>query len=258
MAINKFYILLCGFEIIPKSISTRNIGSKFIMSEPISSYLLDTDEGLVLIDTGINNDIILDSALRYQYFTSTGWDPPPVVLQEHELVKQLNSIGVNPPDVKHVILTHMHADHTGSINIFTNATVTVQKDEYIYAMQENPPSAWFKIDYVSPSIKWNLIDGDCDFMSDIKILRTRGHTPGHQSIKIKLRESGTKIIVGDAGDLSENFEFEIIPGESVDDEAALQSIRRLKQIAHHECGELIIGHDPNQIQKLKLSPEWYS
>jgi len=48
-----------------------------------------------------------------------------------------------------------------------------------------------------------------------------------------------------------------LPGESVDDAAALASIRRLKQIATERGSQLIIGHDPQQIQRLRLAPDCY-
>lgn len=44
-AIRRLFVLLCGFEILPKSISTRDLGARLILSEPVCAYLLDTDIG---------------------------------------------------------------------------------------------------------------------------------------------------------------------------------------------------------------------
>jgi hypothetical protein len=41
-SIRRLYILLCGYEVIPKTISTRDKGGRFILSQPICAYLLDT------------------------------------------------------------------------------------------------------------------------------------------------------------------------------------------------------------------------
>ncbi|CAF3373117.1 unnamed protein product [Rotaria sp. Silwood1] len=53
-SVRRLYVLLCGFEILPKTVSTRNLGAHIIMSEPISAYLLDTTEGWILVDSGID------------------------------------------------------------------------------------------------------------------------------------------------------------------------------------------------------------
>ena len=63
--VSRLYILLCGYEIIPKTISTRDRGARFIMSEPISAYLLETGQGYILIDTGINSSLTNDPDLAY-------------------------------------------------------------------------------------------------------------------------------------------------------------------------------------------------
>lgn len=67
---------------------------------------------------------------------------------------------------------------------------------------------------------------------------------------VALRDTGTVVLAGDAGDLAE----EILPGESVDDEATLASIRRLKQITRERRGALLLGHDPQLVQELRLAP----
>lgn len=253
----KLYVLLCGFEIIPKTISTRDRGERFMISSPISAYLLETKQGYVLIDTGINSDLTNDPDLAYEYFTAHGWHPVPVVLPQHELLAQFEQIGVRPEEVNHVIMTHMHADHTGNLKLFRHARISIQRLEYEHAFSDNTSPAWFKTDYNFPDIEWDIVEGDWEVMPGLELIFTRGHTPGHQSVVVELPHSGTMVLVADAGDLWENFEQEILPGESVDDPAALASIRRLKQIARDRAGQLFLGHDPNFIQQIKLAPEYY-
>ena len=61
-SIRRLYVLLCGFEIIPKTVSTRDIGARFIISVPITAYLLDTSEGWVLFDAGLDEANLRDRA----------------------------------------------------------------------------------------------------------------------------------------------------------------------------------------------------
>src|SRR5437868_9890630 len=112
-SIRRLYVLLCGFEIIPKTVSTRDIGARFIISVPITAYLLDTSEGWVLFDAGLDEANLRDRARCDEMFIRPGWDPTPVVKPHHELERQLKEIGIGFTDISTVILSHLHADHTG-------------------------------------------------------------------------------------------------------------------------------------------------
>jgi N-acyl homoserine lactone hydrolase len=255
--VKRLYILLCGFEILPKSVSTRNLGESFVMSSPVCSYLLDTDEGPVLFDTGVNTDNIRDAARSHEHFTRRGWLSPPIVLPEHELIPQLEAIGVRPADIRHVVLSHTHCDHTGNIKHFRHAKVWMQKLEHDYAFGNHGNYAVFNADFDFPDIEWKVVEGDWQLMPGVRCVLTRGHMPGHQSMIVDLPHGGTKILVADAGDLAENFEHEILPGETCDDASALASIRRLKQIRADTDGELVLFHDPNYVLGARLAPAFY-
>ncbi|MCB1486469.1 MAG: N-acyl homoserine lactonase family protein [Bauldia sp.] len=255
-AIKRLFVLLCGFEIIPKTISTRDRGERFIISVPITAYLLDTTEGWVLFDTGLDAANLREPRLT-ELYTSKGWDPPPVVRPSHDLASQLAAIGISFADIGHVILSHLHADHSGHLKHLRHARVTIQRREYDYAFSGKARPSWFPSDYDFPDIDWHLIDGDFDVMSGLQILDTRGHSPGHQSLVVELPQTGTVVLAADVGDLMENFEQEILPGESVDDEAALAAIRRLNRIVAEQDAMLLLTHDPDQVQRIRLAPDCY-
>ncbi|CAF1091330.1 unnamed protein product [Adineta steineri] len=259
-SVRRLYVLLCGFEIIPKTVSTRNLGANIIMSEPITAFLLDTTDGWILVDCGIDEAKIDDPILVQKYFLDRGWKPAPVVLPVHHLRYQLSQINVEPYMIKYIILTHMHADHTGNLKHFPNAKIYIQHEEYEHGFQpqEKLSSAWFRDDYDSrPESDWILVNGDMNILPGLDLISTRGHTSGHQSVRVQLPSGAIIIMTGDAGDLMENYEKEILPGESVDDKAALESIQRLKQLASVPNARLFLTHDPVLIQTLKLAPDYY-
>src|SRR5579859_3976947 len=130
-SVRRLFVLLCGFEFLPKSISTRNMGENFIMSEPISAYLLDTESGWILLDTGFDPANVQDLWTMDRHFFSKGIHPP-IVAPEHRLDRQFAEIGIGFEDVKHVIITHLHFDHTGYLKYFPHAKVSIQRREYAF------------------------------------------------------------------------------------------------------------------------------
>src|SRR6185437_3332874 len=108
--VRRLFVLLCGFEILPKSISTRNRGRRFILSEPVCAYLLDTKTGWVLLDAGLNPANAHDPARMQERFWCRGMTAP-VIRAIHSLDTQLADLGVRIADIGHVILSHLHYNH---------------------------------------------------------------------------------------------------------------------------------------------------
>ncbi|KQN99986.1 N-acyl homoserine lactonase family protein [Paenibacillus sp. Leaf72] len=257
-SIKRFYVLLVGYEMVPKSLSLRGGDSRIMIAEPICCYLVDTDTGWILMDTGLDESRLRDPELAKQFYMSRGWSALPVVRPTHSLLDQLNAIGVQPADVTRVFLSHMEADHTGYLKLFRHAKVYVQRAEYIFATETPPFLGNITEDYDFPDIDWQLLDGDAELVPGLQIISTPGHTPGHQSAVATL-PSGTRLVLTfDAGDFLENFEQEQLPGSaSGGDEAALASIRRLNELAKQSGSMLFPFHDPVFIQGVKLAPLYY-
>jgi N-acyl homoserine lactone hydrolase len=166
-------------------------------------------------------------------------------------------LGLTPEDISHVVLTHLHFDHTGYAKSFPHSKVSVQRREYDAYFAGDAKTAFFPEDLEPPSIRWNLVDGDWEVVPGLEMIDTRGHTAGHQSAVIELPNTGTVVLPADAGDLQENFDEEILPGASIDDEAALAAIRRINKIVADRKAKLILFHDPVAIQATKLAPAFY-
>ena len=151
----------------------------------------------------------------------------------------------------------MHYDHCGCLRQFTHARISVQRREYEHAFSADPGIAYFREEYDDPRLQWELRDGDWEALPGLELLDTRGHTQGHQSAVVELPETGTIVLPFDAGDLQENFDEEIAPGETCDEEAAMRAIRRLKAIEAERHATRLLFHDPVAIQKMRLAPECY-
>jgi len=253
--IRRLHVLLCGYEIIPKTVSTRDRGHGFFLAEPICAYLIQTGSGWVLFDTGLDPAGVRDPALCADLFDRHGWTRP-VVRAEHELDRQLRAIGVQPAEIGDIVLSHLHFDHTGYVKLCPTARVHLQRREYEAFRDGAANPAVFARDLAQVR-NWVLADGDWELVPGLQFIDTRGHTAGHQSALVSLPSGTTLILTADAGDLRENFDHEVLPGSTVDDRAALASLRRLNALAQRPFHRLLLGHDPNAIQTYRLGTEFY-
>jgi N-acyl homoserine lactone hydrolase len=255
--VRRLYVLLCGFEIVPQTVSLRDIGARFIISVPITAYLMDTDNGWVLFDAGLDEANLRDRAKCDDLYIKPGWDPTPVVKPHHEMGRQLAEIGIGFDDISMVVLSHLHADHTGHLKHMKQAKFVVARRELDYVRSGQAPYFFFPSDFDLPGIDWQVVDRDTELMEGMSIVETPGHSPGHQSLVIDLPNSGPVVLAADVGDMMRNFTEEILPGGSTDDVAALASIRRINRLVAERKAMLMLTHDPVLVQQIKLAPDYY-
>jgi glyoxylase-like metal-dependent hydrolase (beta-lactamase superfamily II) len=86
------------------------------------------------------------------------------------------------------------------------------------------------------------------------ILRTPGHTAGHQALLVKLAKSGNYILSGDAVHFHENWDTMGVPAFNADRAQSLASMDRMKKISQIHKAKLIIQHDQRDIAKLPAFP----
>ena len=172
-----------------------------------------------------------------------------------ELLKQLN---VNPDQVKFVGISHFHADHSGQLLPFANATLLIGKGDWD-GVTANPPLqganiSGFKV-WIAEKRKVEPLTMDKDVFGDgsVVVLRTPGHTPGHSSLLVRLRDKGPVILIGDLAHFQENYDANGVPGFNYDRAQTIASLERFKKIADTLKATVIIQHDTRDIDKL---PAW--
>ena len=257
-AVRRMFVLLCGYEILPMTVSLRGADPRFIVSVPICAYLLDTTQGWVLFDAGLDSHHLSDPGQVAKYFSPGGWFPPPVVKPAHDMAAQLASVGIGFGDIATLVLSHLHADHSGYIKRMPQARIVIQKREYDYAFSTVEKLAYFTEDYDIAGLRWEVIDGDTPIIDGVEAIFTPGHTPGHQSLVVQLPETGTVILTADVGDWIENFDQEILPGSATSDAEAMASIRRINQLRETTGAPMFLTHDPVLVQRIKLAPDHYA
>ena len=147
---------------------------------PVHGFVILHEElGAVLVDTGCGGP---DELLReYRVVNRTVAD----ALAVHDL---------SPVDVTMVINTHLHFDHCGQNVAFEHAPLLVQRLEHERIYRERDEvTGWIE----ASGMRFELVEGDIALADDLRLLRTPGHTSGHQSV-IATTDSGTELFIGDA------------------------------------------------------------
>jgi len=175
------------------------------------------------------------------------------------IADRLKELKVTPDQVKYVGISHFHGDHTGQLAPFTNATLLIGKGDWDQVTSPTPMqganAAGFK-SWIDEKRKVEPLTVDKDVFADgtVIVLRTPGHTPGHSSLLVRLKDMGPVLLSGDAVHFRENYESSGVPSFNFDRAATIASIERMKQLVANLKATLVIQHDMRDIGKLPAFP----
>jgi N-acyl homoserine lactone hydrolase len=245
--VERVYILNCG-EGVAGDISRWspgvNVGKSMDFVD--NCYLIKHSQGWLLWDTGLADAIAaMPEGQRPADPRMTHWRRPKT------LAAQLEQLGLRPSDIKYVAISHTHPDHIGNVTMFPQSMLLVQKAEYEWP---SPVGPRFKPDH--PVTK---LEGDHDVFGDasVVIIATPGHTPGHQSLLVKLPQTGAVLLSGDAVHFRENWENRRVPESNDSKDKTAASMQRMADVMAKEKAQLWINHDKAQRDGLKMSPDFY-
>src|SRR3954468_904882 len=246
--VDKLYILNCG-EGVAGDISRWSPGVNVGQPMPFvdNCYLMHHTQGWLLWDTGVTDAIAaMPEGQAPPDPRMTHWRRPKA------LASQLEQLGVKPADIKYVAVSHTHPDHIGNVELFPQAMLLVQKAEYEWP---NP----LGVGRFKPEHPVTKLEGDKDVFGDgsVTIISTPGHTPGHQSLLVKLPKTGALLLSGDAVHFKSNWENRGVPSMNVDKEKTATSMQRMADLMAQHKAQLWINHDKPQRDALKLAPEFY-
>ena len=229
----------------------RDVGK--IIRVPVAMYIIDHPRGLVLYDTG--NNVAVSDGNCDSHWGKLCQAFLPMQKRDEVIDRWLEKFGYKIEDVKYVVVSHMHLDHAGNVEMFPNATIVVQKEEMKTAWwPEKFQAAAFVLGDYDDARDYNYLElnGDFDLFGDgsLVVLDTKGHTQGHQSLMVKLENTGTLFLAGDAVYTPEN-EAGVVPGITWSATHSMQSINRLKMLRDAHQGELWFSHGIEQYNSHK-------
>jgi len=177
------------------------------------------------------------------------------------MLSQLQEIGLEPKNVTYFAPSHLHLDHGGNANYFTHSKLLMQQSEYQAAFTKEAVNYGFDINHYAKlkSATHISLNGDHDVFGDGStiILSTPGHSPGHQSLYVKLPETGPVILSGDLYHFEDNRKNYGIPVWN-DKKLTVQSFAKIDNILDNTSATLWIQHDPDEAKSKKMSPNFYN
>ena len=228
-----------------KRLYLMQVGSVPEYHIPIVCYLVQTGDGKnILIDSGLP-EIIPEGESEFE--------------NGQDVIEQLASIGLKPDDIDTVISTHYDGDHAGRHAAFTKAHYVVQRAHHVDAAS-NPRYAAIRPQWDQPMGRIRLVDGDTELLPGLALIETSGHVPGHQSVLVRLPETGAVLLTVDAVPFGEGFTRDKRDdGGDPDAEAIRASTNKLLDLVEREkVGLVIFGHERDQWEGLKKLPEYYA
>jgi N-acyl homoserine lactone hydrolase len=227
-----------------------------------------TDVGLRFSDTyaynGVKIQLVFSCYLIKHGDDYMVWDSghsmsAGAVAPKTSLVDLLGQLKLKPEQIKYIGISHYHGDHIGQVDSFPKSTLLIGKGDWDVLTDPkmsgvaNPATF---ANWISGGGKVEPVPVDKDVFGDgtVLMINTPGHTPGHHSLLVKLRDMGPVLLSGDLAHFHENYEGNGVPTFNTDRAATLASIDRFKKIATNVKATVVIQHDARDVGKLPAFP----
>ena len=252
----KVYVMTCGRLRTRKNIFIPDVDKNLFIEIPVPIFLITHPQGNVLFDTGPHPDVFKDAFARWGGLAKAF---QPVGNDSSGILSQLAKIEIRSGNIRYVVNSHLHFDHAGGNEFFTNATFLVSGKELAFAKNpDNEGKGYFQADW-DHSLDYQEVNGELDIFGDGKLVIAPmpGHTPGHQILVVKLKEQETIILSGDGVPFKEHYYDLVVSRNNIDNDQVLESVRNLHALVEAKKAFLIHGHDPDQWKEIKKAPDYY-
>jgi len=227
---------------------------------PIFAWVIEHDEGLIVVDTGETSN------------TSASWYFPAwhpyfryavafKVEPEDEIGPQMYKRGLNPNDVKQVVMTHLHTDHAGGMGHFPGAMFHVAAPELAATQGFAGKLAGYVAQHWPPGINWREIEFNGGALGpfsssfavtqkgDVRVVETPGHSPGHVSVVVDDGDVSF-LLAGDTSYTQETLQRLQPDGVMPKPEVGVDTMKKILALGRERPLVYLPSHDPDCERRL--------
>lgn len=248
----RLYVLDCGaliynrpedYSLTREEVATSNMA--------VSCYLVVHPKGTLLYDTGLEDRIAgqpiwanIDEGYGQLKFTT--------------LKAELAKAGMAPDTITYLALSHSDWDHVGNANDYAKSIWLTPKAERDFMFRPGIAARYLNTYNLLEHARSIVYDGDHDVFGDGTVIlkATPGHTPGHQSLYVKLANTGGVVLSGDLYHYAEERTLGRMPTEEIA-RGTVASRAAMETFLKRTKSQLWIGHSVAFFEKSKKAPEWY-
>jgi glyoxylase-like metal-dependent hydrolase (beta-lactamase superfamily II) len=227
---------------------------------PIYAFAIEHPEGVIVVDTGETARSTEPGYFPrwhpYYRFGVRLWVSP-----EQEIGPQLQRLGIEPGDVRQVVLTHLHTDHAGGLHHFPGVEFLVSREDLAAAsgvrgrLRGYPNDHW--PDWFAPTVVALASTAYGPFpqslqlteAGDVTIVPLHGHTDGQLGVVVE--DGGHVVLLGGDSAYSEDLMLRgVLDGPSTDESAARLTHERIRALAAQTPTVYLVAHDPETAERL--------
>jgi glyoxylase-like metal-dependent hydrolase (beta-lactamase superfamily II) len=234
---------------------------------PIPCFLLEhPTAGQFVIDTGHHASMSVDPKGSYGPILGRAAAKNIRMGEGDALPDQVKARGVDPRDIKLVVMTHLHLDHASGVSQFPDATFIVTKREWDAATDGPGLRGGYISRQFDHAFDWRTIDFDGDEVNSykafgrtldlfgdgsVRLAYTPGHTLGHMSVVVRTAE-GEFLVVGDAAYTMRTIKESAMPYGPHDEHEFRRSLKEVQRYLEQTPDAAVCpGHDLEAFRALK-------
>ena len=244
----RLYVLRTGTISMPKR-WIRVGGSDEAVAIPVLAFLVVAGDRLILVDCGCSPVVAEDPTRAWGKLASLYH---PQIGRDDLIDARIRQAGFEVGDITDVIVTHLHMDHVGGLRLLPHhPRVWVQRAEHRWGGCPDSYAAggYYREEFDLPGLNLQLLDGDATIADGVRCVLTAGHTPGHQSVLVRLPTRLT-CVVGDAAYNRRVLDARSVPAVAWDVNRYMSALARLSTLESFFGAQLLFSHDGAQTDTL--------
>ena len=231
---------------------------------PVVAFLVrHPSAGDVLVDTGLHPSVAVEPKNALGKWGGLLFKDIRMATED-SIPAQLRALDVDPNTVGTVVMTHLHADHAGAVSEFPGATFVVDAREWAAAADGSERDGYVRRQF-DHGFDWRLVDFDgptgdsfatfgrsVDLFGDgsVRLVSTPGHSAGHLSVVLRLRDREA-LLCGDAAYTLDAIENDTVPYVVEDEHRYRRSLREIQLYLEQTPDALVVpGHELAVMRRL--------